>query len=66
MDKMLRNQVTNKLKVERAAFRAQSSTNVNISIVNILVERMGETWEKLYITFIDLRAAFVMTETTII
>lgn len=58
LEKRLRNQIELDLEKEQAAFRPNRQTNDNIYTIRSIIERKIEVGEKLYLTFIDLKAAF--------
>lgn len=58
LEKRLRNHIEPILEEEQAAFRQNRQTGDNIYIIRSIIERKIEEGEELYLTFIDLKAAF--------
>lgn len=58
LERRLRTEIEGKLEDEQTAFRAKRQTVDNISILRNIIEKNNDQGNNIYITFIDLKAAF--------
>lgn len=58
IERRLRNEIENKMEEEQAAFRKNRQTNDHICVVREVIGKMIEKGRSLYLTFLDLKAAF--------